>query len=225
MPRIESIGTKLKWGATLATVAQVTKIKSTSDLGGAKSLVEVTDLEDEAQRFEEGVQALSPPEFTANYDSATFADVVEDESTDLWYQLEYGDGSLFVWQGTHSAHTTAVGVDGKPEFKIICYPTTAPTIIPSLLTVAIPGTPQQGVATGALTKTYSATPLATPTFAYQWKRANTAGGTYSNITGATSATYTPVADDVGKYLKCQVTASVYATKTVLSTASAQIIGA
>jgi hypothetical protein len=222
---INSIGSKLKWGATLATVAQVTKIKTIPDLGGAPSAVEVTDLEDEYQRYEEGVQALTPPEFTCNYSKDVFEAVVDDEDTELWYQVEFGDGSLFVWQGTHNAYPTAVGVDGKPEFKIVITPSTAPTIIPSLLTVAIPGTPQQGVATGALTKTYSAIPLATPTFAYQWKRANTAGGTYSNITGATSATYTPVADDVGKYLKCQVTASVYATKTVLSTASAQIIGA
>lgn len=222
---INSIGSKLKWGATLATVAQVTKIKTIPDLGGAPSAVEVTDLEDEHQRFEEGVQALSPPEFVCNYSKSVFEDVVDDENTDLWYQLEFGDGSMFVWQGTHIAFPTAVGVDGKPEFKIVITPYTAPTIIPSLLTVAIPGTPKEGVATGALTKTYSSTPLDTPTFTYIWKRSNTSGGTYTNITGATGATYTPVSDDVGKYLKCEVTASVYATKTVLSTASAQIISA
>lgn len=186
------------------------KIKSTSDLGGAKSAVEVTDLRIPYN----GLKKVYSHSCLLNLRQTTvqlhLLPVVDDESTDLWYQLEYGDGSLFVWQGTHSAYATGVGVDGKPEFKIVCYPTTVPTIIPSLLTVAIPGTPQQGVATGALTKTYGTTPLGTPTFTYVWKRANTAGGSYTNITGETSATYTPVADDVGKYLKYKVTATVYA---------------
>jgi len=226
MATLNSIGTKLKWGATLATVAKVTRIKSTSDLGGVKSMVEVTDLEDTTQRFEEGVESLSPPEFTANYDKATFEAVVDDESTPLWYLVEYGDGSQFVWQGTHDAIATGVGVDGKPEFKITCFPSTKVTIIPSLVSAAIPGTPKEGVATSAITKVYSSTPLATPTFTYIWKRANTAGAaSWTPIAGATSATYTPVADDVGKYLKCQLTATVYAKGVVLSTASAQIIAA
>ncbi len=40
---------------------------------------------------------------------------------------------------------------------------------------------------------------------YQWQRANTAGGTYSNInSNGTSSTYVPVAADVTKYLKVRV---------------------
>ena len=36
---------------------------------------------------------------------------------------------------------------------------------------------------------------------WQWARGNTATGSFSNISGATSATYTPVGADVGKYLQ------------------------
>ena len=36
--------------------------------------------------------------------------------------------------------------------------------------------------------------------AWQWSSSSTANGTFANITGATAASYTPVADDVGNYL-------------------------
>ena len=36
---------------------------------------------------------------------------------------------------------------------------------------------------------------------WQWSSSNTSGGTYTNISEATSASYTPVATDSGKYLK------------------------
>ena len=44
-------------------------------------------------------------------------------------------------------------------------------------------------------------------YAYQWLRATTSGGTYSEITGATSSTYTLTTDDGGKFLKVRVTAT------------------
>ena len=40
---------------------------------------------------------------------------------------------------------------------------------------------------------------------WRWARGNTATGSFSNIGGATSASYTPVAADVGKYLRATVT--------------------
>ena len=40
---------------------------------------------------------------------------------------------------------------------------------------------------------------------WQWARGNTATGSFSNTGGATSATYEPVAADVGKYLRATVT--------------------
>ena len=41
--------------------------------------------------------------------------------------------------------------------------------------------------------------------AWRWQRSNTATGSFSNIGGATSSTYTLVAADVGKFLKARVT--------------------
>ena len=43
-------------------------------------------------------------------------------------------------------------------------------------------------------------------YTYQWSRSATIGGTYTNISGATSETYTIVSADVGLFLKVTVTA-------------------
>ena len=40
---------------------------------------------------------------------------------------------------------------------------------------------------------------------WRWARGDTATGSFSNISGATSASYTPIAADVGKYLRATVT--------------------
>ena len=40
---------------------------------------------------------------------------------------------------------------------------------------------------------------------WQWARGDTASGTFANISGATSSSYSPVQDDVGKYLRLSVT--------------------
>ncbi|MER2009730.1 MAG: hypothetical protein ABS939_20025 [Psychrobacillus sp.] len=39
---------------------------------------------------------------------------------------------------------------------------------------------------------------------YQWKIADSHGGSYTSIPGATSNTYTPVAADLGKYLQLDI---------------------
>lgn len=48
----------------------------------------------------------------------------------------------------------------------------------------------------------------TITYAYQWTRSNDAGGSgEADISGATSSTYTLIASDVGKFIRCRVAAS------------------
>ena len=62
-----------------------------------------------------------------------------------------------------------------------------------------------------------------PSYGYQWQRAATSGGTYSDISGATSSSYSLVAADVGQYIKLKVTATNGVGSTVaLSSASAAI---
>jgi len=54
---------------------------------------------------------------------------------------------------------------------------------------------------------------------YQWKRSATAGGTYSDIAGATSSTYTLTGSDVGNYVKVAMTSSDALVVTTSATAS------
>jgi hypothetical protein len=76
---------------------------------------------------------------------------------------------------------------------------------------------------GSVLSATSGTWSGSPTYGYQWQRASSSGGSYSNISGATSSTYTLVAADVGQYLKVNVTATNSGgSTTALSSATAQI---
>jgi len=70
---------------------------------------------------------------------------------------------------------------------------------------AISGTLQQGQTIQTTTGSWSGT---TPmTFAYQWERCGSSGGSCTNISGATSSTYTLAAGDVGHTMRSKVTAT------------------
>ena len=69
-------------------------------------------------------------------------------------------------------------------------------------TVTLPATFSGGVEATASVSDLDGT-VSSPS--WRWARGNTATGSFSNISGATSASYTPVAADVGKYLRATVT--------------------
>jgi hypothetical protein len=74
----------------------------------------------------------------------------------------------------------------------------------SALPVISPSSPKQGTAESTTTGTWSNSPTS---FSYQWEDCNSAGESCSNISAATSSTYTPVEGDVGHTLRVQVNAS------------------
>lgn len=60
-------------------------------------------------------------------------------------------------------------------------------------------------------------------YAYQWRRASTSSGTYSDISGATSQSYTLTTADIGNFIKVNVTATNAGGSTsALSAATSQI---
>jgi RHS repeat-associated protein len=77
---------------------------------------------------------------------------------------------------------------------------------PNAGTASISGTPQSGQ---TLTATPSGFNLGTPTatYSYQWMYSTTSGGTYTNISGATSSTYVLAAAYVNDYIKVTATAT------------------
>ncbi len=60
-----------------------------------------------------------------------------------------------------------------------------------------------------LTSAVTFTGAPAPTKTYQWQSSSTANGTYSNISGATNATFTATPSEVGKYLRVVVVGTNY----------------
>jgi len=92
-------------------------------------------------------------------------------------------------------------------------------LVPITAIGAITGTTQVGsvLTAGALTPSGA-------TVTYQWQNATTSGGVYSNISDATTSTYTLVAGDLGKYIKVVVTGTGNYNGTTTSIASSVILG-
>lgn len=94
---------------------------------------------------------------------------------------------------------------------------------------AVSGTTRFGSTLSATTGTWIATPAAE--YSYRWIRCTSTGRAASAIPGgcvtidvdATNATYVPVEDDIGKYLRIRVTASNSAGSTLSFSSTTQII--
>jgi len=85
---------------------------------------------------------------------------------------------------------------------------------------SISGTAAFGSTLTAANGTWSGNPTG---YTYQWQRASTSTGSYSNITGATSQSYTVATADIGNFLKVNVTATnAGGSNSALSSASSQI---
>lgn len=128
---ISTIGTVLKCGAATASIAELCKIKSYPDLGGAPDNLETTDLQDTAQTFCPGVQTVDQMEFTANYTLEDYESVLQKAGTeDQVYELAFGangaDG-VFTWTGTHTVYVNGGDVNAVREMTIVCTPSSAVT--------------------------------------------------------------------------------------------------
>jgi hypothetical protein len=73
---------------------------------------------------------------------------------------------------------------------------------PAIASASITGTARVG---SQLTAVPGAITGSNITTSYQWQRADTLGGSYSDIASATSSTYTPVSGDAGKFIKVTIT--------------------
>ena len=115
----------LKWGADAASVAKVVDIKDFPDLMGEPNMLETTTLSDSAQTFIPGIKTMDTMAFTYNYTKADFEKVKADEGKPLHYELEFSDGSAFVWTGSHTATLAGKGVDEVIEGGISIAPSSS----------------------------------------------------------------------------------------------------
>ena len=126
---VNTINTTLEYGAT-ATTTKLCPIKDYPDLGGAPEMLEITDLDDDTQRYILGVQTMGLMEFTANYNEALFTAITANSRTAGYYTLKFGaDGidGIFTWQGQHVVYITGGGVNAPREMKIVIAPSTKVT--------------------------------------------------------------------------------------------------
>ena len=114
----------------------------------------------------------------------------------------------------------------------------ADTVVDDMIAVTITVTNVDEAGTVTLPSSFSGGTAATASVtdpdgtvssaSWSWARGNTATGTFNNISGATSATYTPVAADVGKYLRATVTykdaQSTTTNKTASVVSSSTVVG-
>lgn len=122
---ISTISTVLKWGEAEGSLTKKVDIKDFPDLIGSPSMIETTTLSDEAQTFIPGVKAMDLMTFTFNLDKASGKAVKDDEGKQLYYSLEFSDGTTFKWQGEHTLGVPGKGVDEAVEGTINIAPSTA----------------------------------------------------------------------------------------------------
>lgn len=105
--------------------------------------------------------------------------------------------NLAIYNSTLSAAEVATNFNGQTAAYVS-------DVKPTLASASITGTAQVGT---QLTAVRGATTGTITTTSYQWRRADTSGGTYSDISAATSSTYTPVSGDGGKFIRVVITVS------------------
>lgn len=122
------------------------------------------------------------------------------------------------------------GLGGSDDFRTESYPigvqqlpikvassgTAAPanTVLPSFAGIA---------QTGHLLTGYAGTWTGYPTYAYQWQQDASGNGSFVDISGATSATYTVVVGSVGNAIRLKVTATNTHSSVVAYSAGSHVV--
>ena len=122
-----TIHTYLGYAATGTSFTKLVPIKDFPDLGGAPDQVEITNLDDDVQKFLLGVQSMSALEFTANYIPDDYDKLTSPSGTNHTdgtirkYCVAFGEKGeygVFSWEGQLSVWVTGGGVNAVREMKI-----------------------------------------------------------------------------------------------------------
>lgn len=115
--------------------------------------------------------------------------------------------SYFVGQTsakTIGANNTVFGDPCSGTGKTLAIKLAYTTILTNSVAPVISGTLTPGQSLTTTTGTWNVSP---DSYSYQWQSAATSNGSYSNISGATSSSYTLTSSEVGRFLKVLVTAT------------------
>ena len=119
---------------------------------------------------------------------------------------------------TNGLGTSSAALSSVTSVVVDIAPTN--TVIP-----VITGTTRTGETLTSSKGSWTSSPTASTTYTYQWKRANSAIGTYTNIASAIDRTYDLTDADIDKFIKVSVIAtnSVGASSAVLSSATSVVV--
>jgi hypothetical protein len=117
-----TIGTYLGISTDGTAYNKLIPIKDFPDLGGAPDQVEITDLDDDVQKFLLGVQSMSALEFLANYIPANY-DLVSGlaDGTIRKFCVAFGDEGeygIFTWEGQVATWVVGGGVNAAREMRV-----------------------------------------------------------------------------------------------------------
>jgi hypothetical protein len=115
---ISTFGVTLKWGTSAEAVEKVVDVKDFPDMIGEANLLETTTLSDAQQTNIPGIKTSETLSFTYNYTSVDYAKVEADANKELFYALEFSDGSKFTWEGQHTSGLPGKGVDEVIEATV-----------------------------------------------------------------------------------------------------------
>lgn len=141
-----------------------------------------------------------------NNDYPTAVNCVSPSSTEICLQFS-GSNSFSNYTVSNATNPKTFSLDisnGTTVYRVTN--DTSPTVVIVMPITAIAATTGVTTSVGSVLTAGALTPGAA-TATYQWQNATTAGGTYTNISGATASTYTLAISDVGKYLKVIATAT------------------
>ena len=123
-----TIHTYLGYASSGDTYTKLVSIKDFPSLGGAPDQVEITDLDDDAQKFLLGVQSMSAMEFTCNYIPAKYDELQGmADGTIRKFCVAFGETGqygIFTWEGQLSVWIEGGGVNGAREMKVSISATT-----------------------------------------------------------------------------------------------------
>ena len=115
---INTYGISLSWGESAEALAKVVDIKDFPDMIGDPEMLETTTLSDAQVTNIPGIKSSDMLTFTCNYTKEDFTKVNADAGKELFYALEFSDGSVFNWKGQHTCGLPGKGVNEVVEFTI-----------------------------------------------------------------------------------------------------------
>lgn len=209
-------GLTLEVGTTTSTTPtyfELAEVTSCQPPQGTVDDVDVTHMKSPQRRreFIAGLTDSGQAAATMNYVPASATDVfleawrASGETRKL--RLTYADGTIVEFFGYISTYSPDnVPIDGKMGATLNMKVTGAITLSAAAAPVnqllpAIAGIADVGTTLTAWPGQWSGG----PSFTYQWQQDNAGGGTWSNISGATGASYAPIAGNIGNRIRVIVT--------------------